>query len=336
NHTTPPAITSPAIPIAFKPSLSSDKLDIATFLFGYVDEGTKSARAGRVIIEDAYFDKKLLKDYKMLDIAGEAIMGGPRPRANWWYMRPKEVWDRSVRSAGRALQVIHFVGDEFWGRKFYYHQNPEKCIAYYTQNDNWNVYQYNIQCLDKDKSTDSFRIYFDRVPEKLIKLLCTCLCMPPGSKMRHKLGYGKPFGYGSVEFSISKIMLRTEKPASFPEPLISEDLNILIKTWKDNEINEFIDESSLNKLARILTWDANDNRTLIFTYPPFNRQNFQKVIQRHEFPTSILPLAVPKNTVNESEAIEIARALWNIKKPLHFQLYQARARGYNQIKNRKP
>lgn len=331
NHT-----ASPAIPVAFKPSLKNDKIDIATYLFGYVDEETKSARAGRVIIEDAYFEGSLLKDYEMVDIDAEAIMGGPRPRANWWYMRPKEVWDRSIRRG--SFHVAYFVGDEFWGRKFYYHQDPGQCIRWYNDDRNWSpVYNYKIQCLDKDKSA-SFRIYFDRVPEKLIQLFCTCLCMPSKSKMRHKLGYGKAFGYGSVEFSITSAKLRTEKSEEFPDQLSPVETNTLIKSWTDDAIKDFIDKPSLNKLAQILTWD--NNNTIIFTYPPYNKGNFQTVIQRdgkRKVTNGSLAL-VPNNkkAVTEDEAITIAKALWDIKKPIHFQLYQSRAKGYNNLKSRKP
>jgi CRISPR/Cas system CSM-associated protein Csm3 (group 7 of RAMP superfamily) len=331
---------SPAIPVAFRPSLSGNRVDIATYLFGYVDENA-SARAGRMIIEDACFDNSVLKNYTMVDIEEDAIMGGPRPRANWWYMRPREVWDRSVRIRNRnggiirSTNVAHIVGDEFWGRKFYYHQDPEKCIDYYRTH--WNVYPYDISCLDRDK-TVTFRIYLERVPERLIKLLSTCLCMPDGSKMRHKLGYGRAFGYGSVEFSITSAMLRVERQASFPEPLQSMPAGDFVKSWTDDEIKDFIDAPSLNKLAQILTWDSNDEIT--FIYPPYNEENFKKVIQADRFssnvPTARISLHFPKNPVSENHAIGVARALWGIKKPLHFQLYQARAGGYDKIKSRNP
>ncbi len=332
----------PAIPVAFKPVLSGDEMDIATYLFGYVD-GSKEkeappARAGKVIIEDVYLNNSLLKnDCKMVDVEGSAIMGGPRPRANWWYMRPKEVWDRSVR--GGALRVAHIVGDEFWGRKFYYHQDPEKCIKWYLTENNWHLgegitlYEYDLKCLDKEK-TVSFRIYLNRVPEKLVQLICTCLCLP--GNMRYKLGYGKAFGYGSVEFSISSAILRDEKTEDWPELLRSKKPDTLTKSWNDEMIKPFIDEPSLNKLVRILTWNEDDNSNIIFTYPPFNRQNFQKVIQKRDFCTSTLPLSNPKNIVDEAKAIEVANELWNKKKPIHFPLYQARAKGYDKIKHRKP
>ena len=341
---------SPAIPVVFKPSLSGDEMDIATYLFGYVDSSkdkdTHPARAGKVIIEDVYFNNSLLKDNcKMVDVEGKAIMGGPRPRANWWHMRPKEVWDRSVRDRnGNPLRdnVAHIVGDEFWGRKFYYHQDPEKCISWYKNPENWplargvTIYDYNIQYLKAGNSIGPFRIYFDRVPAQLIQLLCTCLCMPVGSNMKHKLGYGRAFGYGSVEFSITLAMLRDENPEDWPKPLSSTMPDTLIKTWTDTTITPFIDEPSLNKLARILTWSDEDNKDIIFTYPPYDRQNFQRVIQTSEFPTSIVSLSSPKNNVDENEAIDVAKQLWNKKKPIHFPLYQARAKGYDIIRKRTP
>ena len=163
--------------------------------------------------------------------------------------------------------------------------------------------------------------------------------MPSESKMRHKLGYGKAFGYGSVEFSLSLAMLRTEKSGDWPAPLGSMPPNTLIKTWTDKMIEHFIHRPSLDKLARILTWDVNDNNSIIFTYPPYNETNFKKVIQRNEYTRNVttVPLVVNnKNSVSETKAIEVAKALWNIKKPVHFHLYQARAKGYANINKRVP
>jgi hypothetical protein len=40
--------------------------------------------------------------------------------------------------------------------------------------------------------------------------------------------------------------------------------------------------------------------------------------------------------VNETEALDIARKLWDMKRTIHFQLYQARAKGYNIIRARTP
>ncbi|GEM_PF-1325780 len=428
----------PAIPDAYKPA-PGDMIDTASFLFGYVDESTESSRAGRVIIEDAYVNSGDLRDYRMVDVEAEAIMGGPRPRANWWYMRPREVWDRSVQGGRR--QVAHIVGDHFWGRKFYYHQEPEDCINFYLDYQKWwpeldmhsfkedqfqepykiadlcsairaegiqmnngdtldtlnalllreslysemensinqlphqdrlkklkrsydksvrkhmhnnliklnrclielafpgqcpkATYWYNMSCLDRDR-TASFRIYLNRVPEKLLKLLCTCLCMPSTSSMRHKLGYGKAFGYGSVEFEITSAMLRTEKQADFPDPLSPVSPVGLVKGWTDDEVKEFIDEPSLRQLARILTYAPQDD--IIFTYPPYSAQNFQQVIQARDFNRKVrsLSLSSPTNPVDEHTALTVARELWDIKHPVHFLLYQARAGGYNQIKTRSP
>ena len=334
----------PAIPDAYRPA-PGDIMDIASFLFGYVDESTDSSRAGRVIIEDAYVNSSDLRDYRMVDVEAEAIMGGPRPRANWWYMRPREVWNRSVRLNIRGKRTVtnvaHIVGDQFWGRKFYYHQDPVRCIGWYSTDGNWplgrgvRMYEYPVECLDR-KRTALFRIYLDRVPEKLLKLLCTCLCMPSTSRMRHKLGYGKAFGYGSVEFEITSAMLRTEKQADFPDSLSPVSPEGLVKSWTDDELKDFIDEPSLRQLARILTYAPEDD--IIFTYPPYSTQNFQQVIQSRDFKRKVrsLSLGSPTNPVDEHTALTVARELWDIKHPVHFLLYQARAKGYRRISIRIP
>ena len=67
----------------------------------------------------------------MVDVEGKAIMGGPRPRANWWHMRPKEVWDRSVRDRMATLLEIMLptVLEMNSGVGNLLPSRPEKCIV---------------------------------------------------------------------------------------------------------------------------------------------------------------------------------------------------------------
>ncbi len=352
-----------AIDPAFKPKIvidnSKKKIDIASYLFGYVigseEEGIDSkALRGKVMIEDAYVSNNDLKDnYEIPDIETEAFMGGPHPSAsNWWYLKPKEIWKRNP---GRCpFPVAEFVGEGYWGRKFYYHQDPVRCVKWY--NDNWIIlhrkerrgeiidipyYTYNIEAMDKECT---FRIDIRRLPEKLLFLFCLSLC--PSDNIRHKLGYGKTYGYGSVEFTIAKAMLRKEEEVDWPDPL--EDLtekvtNYLAQQWGHPNIEKFIDDSSLRYLAKILGWPPIDDIT--FTYPPFNDGNFQTPVRFDNFTTakSSVTLSNPSisgkafiTSVTENEGSNIAFELWDRKKTIHFRLYQESAKGYEKIKNRVP
>jgi len=275
----------PAAYPGLKPSSSIDNLDVASWLFGYVSvnnsgEETGAVR-GRVIVEDAPFLSTQLssEQHRFPDINAEAFMGGGKPNASsWWYFLPSKVRLRKTH------EVAEFVGTTLRGRKFYFHQNPTRCIAWY--DNNWSnlnstakqkvdYYSYPAECL-KPKEKTTFRIYLRDIPEQLLSLLC--LCIVPGSKMRHKIGYGKAYGYGSVEFSIQEAMLRQEKPGEWPQRLISklELVNSFVDMGWDRahleklRLDSLIHQESLKKLAQILGWEQQNN--LLFTYPPFNNQ----------------------------------------------------------------
>ncbi len=320
----------PVIPSGYRPDLSSGRLDIAAYLFGHVDSkeggGSGDSLAGRIGVEDALI-RTSLTDFPMIDTDGPAFMGGPAPRANWWHMHPAELWDRSVRP---ARSVVQTVGDGFWGRKFYYHQDPAKCIREYRNSRQWeNLYTYNMEALNG--RTENFRIYFDRIPLPLVVLLCTCLNLP--GAMRHKLGYGKAFGYGSVEFSISSVMMRAHRSADWPRELTDRKNELephISAGWQYDGIKSFIDFRALLKLSRILAWQPDDDIT--FTYPPYNRGNFMQVV--NNIPS--FPLLTPRTPVTEEQALDVARNLWNTKKTVLFPLYQSRAKGYGKIKKRRP
>lgn len=357
--------TEPAVNPAYQPQAMEGKnplLDVASYLFGIVVEKEKGqqsehdalARKSRVWVEDAYMPNQNLNEqhYWLPDLSGKAFMGGAKPSAsNWWYMQPREVWQRNVNFRGRTMPVAEFIGEKFWGRKFYFHQDPEKCVQYYDpQKRNWLYRDANafckvrLECLKPESDTDLFRIYVDRVPKQLLTLLI--LSLMPGKNIRHKLGYGKAYGYGSVEFTLEHAYLRSEADTQ-RIPLSLEDKITDVLSWYelawDREKMEaaafdpnLIDWQALAKLAQVLGWENAED--LIFTYPPFKTGYFARGIGERDFNNAVQPdykLGKSIKTTPE-KAISIAVKLSDIKKPIHFQLYQERARGWEIIKSRKP
>ena len=127
----------PAVDPAFKPGAGSGELDVASYLFGTVVEGKQAeheeqSRKSKVWVEDAYLPSEAItfdEDWWAPDIGGKAFMGGAKPSAsNWWYFSPAEVWQRNLPNGG---SVAEFIGERFRGRKFYYHQDPLKCVPKY-------------------------------------------------------------------------------------------------------------------------------------------------------------------------------------------------------------
>ncbi len=342
----------PAVNPAFRPAYSDDEqMDVASYLFGIVTEAAKGqdeaeavlTRKGRVWLEDAFIAGEHLKDnkYWIPDIAGDAFMGGAKPSAsNWWYLKPDDIWRRQTH----GHQLAEFVGAEFWGRKFYYHQNPTRCVAYYDiDGGEWHYApgrgfrKVMLECMEANTTSDAFRLYVDRLPTPLLHLLV--LALIPGRNMRHKLGYGKAYGYGSIEFSIVGVKLRNEEGDSrVPGPLVDE--SAMVDGWVadafdegklvEAQVADLIDKKALNWLARILGRQGSEN--LLFTYPPFATGDFMQPVQ-----LSALNAAAPSvgGTSNVS-TMGIAKALFPLKRPIHFRYYQQAAQGWAIIKRRTP
>ena len=354
-----------AVPSKFRPVGLPERADLATFMFGFVEEATNGSTSkalkGRIGVEDAFIAPDQLETRKLPDIEGDAFMGGPHPCASsWWYMSPREIWNR--RAAQH--QVAEFVGRSFRGRKFYFHQDPGECLLWYDKN--WKkenqvqkkdktiveppYYTYDVEAL-KTNAIASFRISIKELPEPLLALFC--LCLNPGQTIRHKLGYGKAYGFGSVEFSISSAKLRRDYSGEWPAPLTNHKdklQSIIQNAWDEGNlkmlgIDAFVDRTSLNKLAQILGWSDNDDIT--FTYPPFNRQNFARPITFVEAceAAKICGLAATGDKIvvqikDETKPVnkggEVAEGLFDKKRTIALLAYQLKSNGWDTIKKRKP
>ena len=356
----------PTLNDSYRADKREDKaIDVASYLFGIVAEGDVEGRRvedneedvltrkGKLFIEDAFMDDSAVVEnqYWLPDIDSDAFMGGGKPSlSNWWYFQPAQVRKRSPN-------VAEFVGGQYWGRKFYYHQDPVRCTQYYEKSQrSWHYahdkdfQRVHLDCLEAGSTSETFRIYLDRVPEPLVRLLV--MVLEPGSNIRHKLGYGKAYGYGSIEFSIQAARLRADNQGSrIPSGLT--DYGEKLAKWRGvdwrNEALEaagvarFVDGVALLHLARICGWDAKSE--LRFTYPPFidskrdQPAQFQNAIRYSVFKDH-LPLGIPEGdqiTVSDKDARDIAAALFDeVKKPIHFRYYQEQAQGWDVILARRP
>ncbi len=341
----------PAVKPEYQPQVKPGyELDVASYLFGLVIEKENAAQAAhedlarksRVWIEDAYFQENQLDfdHYWAPDIPGDAFMGGAKPSASsWWYMKPKVVLKRPVKSG--TVEMAEFVGEKYRGRKFYFHQKPEICTAYYNPDTHiWNYpdgfREIGLEVFRPDEVTDTFRIYVNRVPRQLLVLLV--LSLFPGSHIRHKLGYGKAYGYGSFEFILQGAHLRSELPEQRIPPPLTDALQ-QTRSWqawawdearlKEAGIAALIDWQALNQLALILSWEHLDS--LIFTYPPFTPGYFKLGIRYDDFNNTLnhLRMTSPKGA-------DIANSLYPQKRTIDFRLYQEKATGWDRIKQRKP
>ncbi len=324
------------------------KVDLASFLFGYIPPKGDGFH-GRINIEDAPISSANLSFndvHRIPDIQSDAFMGGGKPSASsWWYQKPYQ-----IRLRG---EVVDFVGSGYRGRKFYYHQDPQVCVQWYSDPNNWPVddrrrlYFVPLECLPPGKATDPFRIYFEDLPEPFLNMLL--FAISPGSHLCHKLGYGKPYGYGSIKIEISNGQFRsvgcTDKTPLLTNKLLGGIYSALRDREKLNAIGlmQYFHWHSLAVFVKILWYD--NKSALVFSYPPFNKKypGFLPGINKGDLQAV---LSTQQNTLlkenkilpmTESEAREIASKLTNkCKRPaLHFEIYQELAKGYDVVQGRK-
>lgn len=156
-------------------------LCVACRMFGLIKGNT--LLLGHVGFEDAVCQQRV--DYAPLYTI---ILGSPKPRHDAFYLTPDK------------KQVA--------GRKFYYHS-----AGLPVDRKQWlpdgaprtkpaqNAY---IKPLDKD-SVFNFSAHFDNLAAEELALLLYALVLEP--EMRHKLGYAKPAGLGSVEIRLTGVEL---------------------------------------------------------------------------------------------------------------------------------
>lgn len=162
-----------AIPENFRGTIDNEgKIDLATYLFGFASEDEKhGGHSSRIAIPDAVVSPTDFADYDLVDIPEKAFMGSPNPNLRkWWYFEPHVlVW----RWSGR-FKTFDFIGKNFRGRKFYYHQDWKKCIdTYRAENDA--LYPYSVECLKPGAKTKPFEIEFKEIPLKLLYLFLWAL-----------------------------------------------------------------------------------------------------------------------------------------------------------------
>jgi CRISPR/Cas system CSM-associated protein Csm3 (group 7 of RAMP superfamily) len=365
------------------PASAEKGIDLSSFLFGYIPgkqvnkDDFNSAWKSRIIIDDAAFDGSMLSSvttndsYRIPDLDNNnsnpddkdkdprAFMGGPHPSASsWWYQFPKEI-------RKNKYGAYKFIGSGFRGRKFYFHQDPVKCISYYKQTPEWQknsngikkLHFFPIECLNQGESV-MFDLIFNGIPEELLYLLCFAL--EPGINIRHKIGYGKAYGYGSVEFSIEKVEYKSKGFEEQKDVAIDEiraSIGEQFKAFsgiKTEGFTQFLDKASLDHLSFILWYDS--KCACIFTYPfagsgGFNVDLNNKDRNDHnhaianaaEYAMNSIEMKIPsKNAVtgvspDQGKKMSQHPFLFISKPTLHFEVYQEKSidNCYNTLRKKR-
>ncbi len=146
------------------------------------------------------------------------------------------------------------------GRKFYFHQ-PDGIKTTHTKTD----YNEHITPVNT-RSQFAFSLQFTNLEAIELQTLLYALVLEPD--MRHKIGYGKPAGFGSVHFDITKITLIDYASRYVANQGTTEYVGAALTTYLSGQTQMFTDDTTsptLNALRRIWQWNPTDTTT--YRYP---------------------------------------------------------------------
>lgn len=129
-----------------------------------------------------------------------AELGTPRMSYLPFYLREKNERKRADYSEGYDSNEL-----EIRGRKFYWHHMPVQ--KEFVEKTDRNA---TFEVLDAGTKF-TFKIYFDGISERQLKLLAAAVHLNENDEegvQCHKIGHGKPLGYGSVKIVIDECCVR--------------------------------------------------------------------------------------------------------------------------------
>jgi len=253
-----------SLPSPYQPCHDVDDLCPACRLFGMIEppqEGRDSrAFAGKVTIDDAICTTPIAAKPPSLYVT--PLLVTPKPHHTAWY-RDKQ--DRPI------------------GRKYYFHQQTVQARAAPFPPERSQLTHAHITPLDTG-SAFSFRVRFTDLETTLdladddpmgddFALLVYALVLDADDHhhvgLRHKLGYAKPAGFGSVRITIASAQLqrmedryRTGRAAPLPEA----DLADLLRRARERAVR-IAPSSTLRELRHIWRWPPADTPRNRYRYP---------------------------------------------------------------------
>ena len=151
-------------------------------------------------------------------------------------------------------------GTEINGRKFYFHRFPINLCKGDPDN-------YCIAAKKVNEGTFSFKVYFDKISESELKQLLWVLSLGDnreGSAYMHKMGRGRPLGFGSVKITVEEngVALRN---------VSGEDYSVNLKSYPDFMGDETcstlgLDEACVKQLLKILNFNYLKGATVEYPY----------------------------------------------------------------------
>lgn len=177
-------------------------------LFGFVSKKASQSLASRVRFSDAKIEEKNGQYFKEPVVLPE--LGEPKPGTVEFYTKRNtetsgetRFWTYDYKTNGKVRMKLKPTDLTIRGRKFYWHHNPKNTTTKYALT---NMRQ-RIRPL-KENQVFSFRVYFENITDQELKTLQWALDFNDGN-CAHKIGRGKPLGYGSVKIQLKRLVTRS-------------------------------------------------------------------------------------------------------------------------------
>lgn len=188
--------------------------DFARAIFGHAEKN--SSRAGRVAVESFQVHGQAWLDGQPVQVVG----AGPKPTCTPFYLVQDparvEVISDGEKNTRQSMKNYNDKDARLRGRKLYWHHDVDRDL-FPAGNDNEKV---AVRLLPlAPGASGEFAIRVDRLSD--IELGCLLEALELNPDCRHKLGMGKPLGFGSVKVEIRQARLADvrRKYASLAERL---------------------------------------------------------------------------------------------------------------------
>ena len=225
------------LPPAFKQCRSKENLCIACRMFGLV-QGQQVSLLGHVGFDDAVCEQPV--EHPAIYTI---ILSSPKQRHTAFYL------DKQGKLAGR---------------KFYLHYStpPAEKSGWLPKGKATHAHNAQNQYIKPigAGSEFTFSAHFDNLAQDELDLLLYTLVLEPG--MRHKLGYAKPAGLGSVQVALTRLELidyATRYTSPGKEGTVYK--GVALDTYVNTRIAPYVknDSITVQDLRRIWRWPGYDN-----------------------------------------------------------------------------
>jgi CRISPR/Cas system CSM-associated protein Csm3 (group 7 of RAMP superfamily) len=225
------------LPRDFKQCTREDKLCVACRMFGLIQGQT--LLLGHVGFEDAVC-QKAVEHPPFYTI----ILGSPKAHHTAFYLDPS--------------------GERPSGRKFYFHHSTPPVDKGQWLPDGAPLVRQPQNAYIKPLDTGSFftfSAHFDNLAEDELRLLLYALVLEPG--MRHKIGYAKPAGLGSVAIALTELeCIDYRRRYTSPDRGRTTYTGEALQRFVADQIAPYVKDKTsvtLQDLRRIWAWPGRDD-----------------------------------------------------------------------------